>query len=321
MSRQNGSGIGIFTWILFAVAVAMLLISAVNRYTGTSLLENVNQSKVKESAQVKESTLAKETEKSTKQETQQETQQESVSESATETSTESQMQESTQDTANTTEMLKYINENESLYTDSLVSLANRYEEAIPMVYEYATNKDEAIENIDISSEYKQGEIPIFLQFDKRWGRKIYGINPMGVSGCGPTSISMVYVGLTGDTTKNPAEVAEFCLENNYYVKGAGTSWKLMTTGAKKLGLNASKVKISKERMISELQDGHVLIASVKAGDFADSGHFIVINSYDESEDGFYVHNSLRTSDSKKVWDYETLKGQFKAMWSYSYEKN
>ena len=54
--------------------------------------------------------------------------------------------------------------------------------------------------------------------------------------------------------------------------------------------------------------------------FADSGHFIVITGYDKDQEGFYVHNSLRTSDSKKVWDFDDLKSQIKAMWVYSYDK-
>jgi hypothetical protein len=312
---KNGGGIGIFTWLLFAVAVAMLIISGANRYKETSVVSNTNQTQVAAEKESESTAVAENTEETKKaqNETEQQTKEETTQAQTTE-------EQTTEATLSKDEMLKYINEHTDLYTDSLVSLANRYDEAIEMVYNYPENKDEEVKDVDISGDVKEGEIPLFLQFDNRWGRQTYGVNPMGVSGCGPTSVAMVYVGLTGDTSQNPSTIAEFAIENNYYVKGSGTSWSLMTEGAQTLGLSVKQITFKESTMIEELKEGHVMICSVKAGDFADSGHFIVITGYDEEEGGFKVHNSLRTSDSNKVWDFDTLKSQIKAMWVYSYDK-
>ena len=301
---EHSGGVGVLTWLLFAVAVAMLVISGANRYT--SVVSNTPK-------ETKKETEAVQTVEETKQkETQEQTQAQTTEETTPEPTTEDKLSKK--------KMLEYINDHKDLYTDSLVSLANRYDEAIEMVYSYPDNKDNEVKDIDISNEVTEGEIPLFLQFDVSWGHQIYGINPMGVSGCGPTSMAMVYVGLTGDTSQNPSTIAQFCLDNGYYVKGAGTSWNLMTKGAQKLGLSVKQISFRESTMASELEKGHVMICSVKAGDFADSGHFIVITGYDKDQEGFYVHNSLRTSDSKKVWDFDDLKSQIKAMWVYSYDK-
>ena len=301
---EHGGGVGVLTWLLFAVAVAMLVISGANRYTSVVSNTPKETKKETEAVQTVEETKQKETQEQTMAPTTEETTQE----------------ETTEDKLSKKKMLEYINDHKDLYTDGLVSLANRYDEAIEMVYSYPDNKDKEVTDIDISNEVTKGEIPLFLQFDIRWGHQIYGINPMGVSGCGPTSMAMVYVGLTGDTSQNPSTVAKFCIDNGYYVKGAGTSWNLMTKGAQKLGLSVKQISFRESTMAAELEKGHVMICSVKAGDFADSGHFIVITGYDKDQEGFYVHNSLRTSDSKKIWDFDDLKSQIKAMWVYSYDK-
>lgn len=54
---------------------------------------------------------------------------------------------------------------------------------------------------------------------------------IGLSGCGPTCLSMVLLALTEDEEATPYEVARFSEENGYYVEGSGTAWSLMTEGA------------------------------------------------------------------------------------------
>ena len=46
--------------------------------------------------------------------------------------------------------------------------------------------------IDITGDYVDSEIPLFIQWDKRWGNFAYGRSgTIGSSGCGPTSLAMV----------------------------------------------------------------------------------------------------------------------------------
>ena len=121
------------------------------------------------------------------------------------------------------------------YPQSLLELLERNPETKDFVLNYPTNKDTDFE-IDLSDELTDGTIPLFLQWDVRWGYETYGSDLMAITGCGPTCLSMVRCGLSGEDEWNPLEVANMAEEYGFYVEGAGTSWDLMTTGAIQLGL-------------------------------------------------------------------------------------
>lgn len=120
------------------------------------------------------------------------------------------------------------------YPESLIALVERNPETKDFVLDYPKYK--GLEEIDISKDVMKGEIPHFLQWDERWGYETYGSDFLAVTGCGPTCLSMVTCGLTGDTQWNPYEVAKMAEDNGYYVDGSGSSWDLMSSGAEKLGL-------------------------------------------------------------------------------------
>ncbi len=48
------------------------------------------------------------------------------------------------------------------------------------------------------------------------------------------------------------------------------------------------------------------------GDFTTKGHFILLRGYDEN--GFFVNDPNRKSNSEKQWDFETLSSQIKNLW-------
>ena len=56
--------------------------------------------------------------------------------------------------------------------------------------DYKTKKDDNAA-IDVSADVNAGEIPLFLQWDERWGYRSYGGDFLAVTGCGPTALSMV----------------------------------------------------------------------------------------------------------------------------------
>lgn len=79
-----------------------------------------------------------------------------------------------------------------------------------------------------------------MQWDQRWGYHRYAGEVMGLSGCGPTALSMVAIFMTGDITKNPRWVADFASQNGYAVDGSGTAWSLMLEGARQIGLSSKE---------------------------------------------------------------------------------
>lgn len=174
---------------------------------------------------------------------------------------------------------------------------------------------ENYENIDISMEVKQGEIPLFLQFDKRWGNAVYGEDVMAETGCGPTCLSMVYCGLTGDDKWNPYKLACRAELEGYYIYGSGTAWDMMTELAIDIGLNAYELNCSRESIISELQSGHPIICSMRPGDFTTAGHFIVLSGMN-TEGNVIVKDPNSQENSNKTWEIERLMPQIKNLWGY-----
>lgn len=201
-----------------------------------------------------------------------------------------------------------------LYPESLLTLLVKNPEARDFVLDYPSHAGNSDVGNITYSELSE-DIPHFLQWDERWGYVNYGSGPLGVTGCGPTCLSMVVVGLTGDSTATPAEVSAFSESNGYYVEGSGSSWELMKTGSASYGLSAVEVPLSESSMISELDSGHPLILSVGAGDFTDYGHFLVVTDY---IDGMFVindPNSIKKSNER--WYYSTLAPQIQNIWAFS----
>lgn len=201
------------------------------------------------------------------------------------------------------------------YPESLVEFMQKYPEATQFVLDYPKNKDKH-EEIDISGEVTKGEIPFFLQWDERWGYETYGSDFLAITGCGPTCLSMVKCGLSGDTQWNPYQVASMAENQGYYVNGVGSSWDLMDGGARNLGLEVHTVTFDAEHIKSTLSAGMPIICTVGPGDFTSAGHFIVLSDVDE--DGkIKVLDPNSIKNTQKTWDIDVLIPQIKNLWAYS----
>ncbi len=200
------------------------------------------------------------------------------------------------------------------YPEELLILLTKNPEARDFVLDY-TNHAGSTETGGLEQSELSGSIPLLLQWDERWGYFLYGSSVLGVTGCGPACLSMVVVGLTGNSDATPASVAEFSERSGYYFTGSGTSWDLFTTGAQSYGLEAAEVPLWEDSMVGELDAGRPIVASMGAGDFTDEGHFIVIRGYEEG--AFLVNDPNSPARSAESWSYETLVKQIKCLWSFS----
>ncbi|MCR5149302.1 MAG: C39 family peptidase [Eubacterium sp.] len=209
-----------------------------------------------------------------------------------------------------------IIENSVDYPEEFIQLMERNHETVDFVYEYPQKGDKPTDN-NISIEIKQaekGQIPLFLQWDERWGYQKYGDGYIADNGCGPTALSMVSVYLTKKEKYTPAYIADYAEKNDLYVDGAGTSWELLSEKCTSFGVCSEEVGLDENAMVEELEEGHPMIACVSEGDFTSGGHFIVITDY---EDGcFRVNDPNSVIRTNKRWDYDTLSKQIDGLWSY-----
>ncbi len=166
----------------------------------------------------------------------------------------------------------------------------------------------------LTKSEKKEDYPLFIQWDKRWGYASYGTSSIGISGCGPTCLSMVIYGLTENELATPDKVARYSEEQGYYIEGTGTSWELMTDGAAAFGVTGSELSLDESSMKQALDAGHPIICAMRAGDFTAAGHFIMIYGYDKK--GFIVNDPNSRTRSEKRWTNEELNGQIKNLWSY-----
>lgn len=207
------------------------------------------------------------------------------------------------------ELLSYMG-----YPQALIEKAYDYPEARGYVLKYPFYKNKH-QDIDVSDELAKDELPLFLQWDSRWGYEAYGTSFIGVSGCGPTALSMVYCGLTGDASMNPYVMARYAEENGYYVAGVGTSWDFMSTGAKKLGLKVYTLGNSKEAILNALSQHMPVIGSMTPGDFTVGGHFLVLTGID-TDGKIQILDPNSKEKSAKTWDIEVLTSQMAGAWAY-----
>ena len=202
------------------------------------------------------------------------------------------------------------------YPDYLVSLLDRNKEAKEFVLNYPLNKDTYNGVTFNLTEYKNSKtIPLFIQWDNRWGYNKYGTGCIGTSGCGPTALSMVAMYMLNDTTLTPDKMAKFAIKNGYCIPGSGSSWKLMDKGAAKLGIKSTEIANSEKAIKNQLKKGHPIIAIMGKGYFTTGGHFIVFTDYVNGK--IKVNDSNSYINSEKLWKYSDIKKQIRNLWAYS----
>ena len=202
------------------------------------------------------------------------------------------------------------------YPSYLVSLLGRNKEAASFVLNYPIRKD-SYKNVTFNlTEYKNSKtVPLFMQWDERWGYDKYGKGCIGTSGCGPTALSMVAMYLLNDTTLTPRKLAQFAIKEGYCIPGSGSSWSLMSKGGVTLGMKVTTVSNNETAIKKQLAKGHPMIAIMGKGDFTIYGHYIVFTDYVDGK--IKVNDSNSYINSEKLWKYSDIKGQIRNLWAFS----
>ena len=195
------------------------------------------------------------------------------------------------------------------YPESLIDLLERNPETEEFVLNYPFRK----EVVKDFGEYDRDEgVPLFLQWDQRWGYEIYGSDVIGITGCGPTCLAMAGYYVTGDEMFTPDKIAKFAQKNGYYEKGYGSSWTLISEGGVKLGLDVTEIPLVKKRIVDNLEVNNPVILSLRAGSFTTTGHYVVLVGMEDGK--FRVNDPNSVINSQKLWSYEELEGQIRNLW-------
>ena len=210
--------------------------------------------------------------------------------------------------------------------DTLKEKVERYPETLHTTLRYFDVKDKEMDQ-SIEKDYENAQaldrnvkLPYLSQWDERWGFDVVDGEYISISACGPTSLTMIYAGLTGDTSINPVKMAEKLHEMGFYSGETGGQYGLFLEGAKNLGLNGEDLSATEENLKQALDNKKILVALVRnygIGDFTKgSGHYILLTEYDE-DDKVTIYDANSYENTNKKWDMQRILDQtdkFYAVW-------
>ena len=213
--------------------------------------------------------------------------------------------------------------NREAYPDWVIEYLAGHEEAIDWAVGYPEYMAKSVDEINALAttpigayQSDRNNIPLLFQWDQRWGYASYGeTGIIARDGCGPTCLSMIAIGFTGDDSITPKVVADMAAEKNHYIDGGGSSWSLFGEAPKEYGLSTSQItRWSATEIADELASGNVVVCNVGPGDFTAIGHYIVITKL--NEDGTVMVNDPNSKvKSEMNWDPQKILDQTKGMWS------
>lgn len=197
----------------------------------------------------------------------------------------------------------------------LLKLAENDPQAYKFVAEFPDNYPmEAGE--PCTDEVSSGEVPLLLQWDARWGYTVYCSSAFGMTGCGPTSMAMVYQGLTGKNDLTPYDMGQIAQQEGYMYTYSGTDTAFFTAVPARWGISVVQVGVSEVALTEALRSGAVVICNVGPGDFTTDGHFIVLTGLDD-EGRLVVNDPYSTVRSEQHWDVSQVISQTRALWAFS----
>lgn len=166
-------------------------------------------------------------------------------------------------------------------------------------------------------------VTYFCQSDEEWANQLYGTDPIGPYGCGPTAMAMAIASLTGADT-DPAKMAVWAVEHGYWAQRSGSYHSIVQGTAQGFGLEAGAVT---DRTVDELYDllssGHMMVALMGKGHFTTGGHFILLRGMTLTgeilvADPNSLERSLQTWDPQLILDeLSSARDNGAPLWSLS----
>lgn len=201
------------------------------------------------------------------------------------------------------DLLASIAKNANLYDDDrLLMLALNESDAIPFVAAYPTS-DKSTRPYD--GDVSRGEVPSLFNWDEHWGAVTYGDGPLAVTGSGPTTLAMAYMGLTGKTDYSPTEIAQQASKSNYADGESGSKTELFTKTGGSLGLVANEYSPSVDTITTSLGETTVIAAEVKSGTLTDEAHWVLLVNIN-ADGSVTVFDPTSTEVSNRPWDPNTI---------------
>ena len=165
-------------------------------------------------------------------------------------------------------------------------------------------------------EWRGGHLPFLYQTDPQYRDAPYAGTTVREAGCGPTSLAMVYIALTGKTDKDPAAMAAFS-EAGGYVGGGLTAWRLMTDGAAELVFPPMRCRRTRGVLRRSSLRGIPVICSVRPGDFTDTDTFSWWPAWPTTA-SWSSTTPTALANSARTWDVQRVLAQCANLWAFEW---
>ncbi|MDO5118683.1 MAG: hypothetical protein Q4D48_01255 [Coriobacteriales bacterium] len=186
----------------------------------------------------------------------------------------------------------------------LLELALRESSAIEYVHAYATKsvpKGASAFNDTVTKGY----YPKLFIWDTRWGYVTYGEGPMGLTGSGPTALSMAYMGLTGKTDQTPDALAKKAMTAEATDKVYDTKPDFFFDAAEELGLKIEEFSPTGENLSENIQSGTAILVQLRERTLTDNAHWAL--AIGRNLDGsINLYDPTSTAVTEHPWDPDTI---------------
>lgn len=186
--------------------------------------------------------------------------------------------------------------------EALLELALSEPSAIDFVAAYPDAEKVAQPYEDAVS---QGTVPELYCWDTRWGFVDYAGSALAVTGSGPTSLSMAYMGLTGKGDVTPADAAQLVTDADMASGDSLMSGEFLTESLDSLGLSCSTYTSNADNLVQMLNTGSYVLMETTAGTLGESAHWIVVVS-EEDDGSVRVYDPTSPETSSRTWDPATI---------------
>lgn len=206
----------------------------------------------------------------------------------------------------------------------ILKLAAEEPKALPYVRQFAETypekkadmkRDAIVSDADFKKEFRT-KVPHLFQWDNRWGQTVYSSTTFGLTGCGPTSMAMVYQAITGKTDLSPYDMGQLAQEGGYMAEFNGTGSGFFYYVAAQNNFSCTDLPISGENITEALRSGKIIIANLAEGYFTDNGHFFVLTGL--ADDGKVIINDPYSYErSVTTWDADFIANESMALFCFS----
>lgn len=202
------------------------------------------------------------------------------------------------------ELLSQIAQNaEAVGDERLLQLALDEPGAIEFVAGYLNDTPKKAQAYEDNAS--TGYYPKLYDWDTRWGYVTYVDAPMALTGSGPTSLSMAYMGLKGKADQTPDKIAALAMQNEGTDKVYGTSSEFFLNNAESLGLEIQEYSASGENLSDILESGTVILVQLRERSLTDNAHWALAVS--KNLDGsINLYDPTSSAVTEHPWDPDTI---------------